>query len=163
MHRQSPNLFADLEPPPQPANHDAARDTMTPGHRQPPARQPMAPHNGTPTSIAGARHIEPEARHLGSMVASALHSAGAPSRDGSAGGMTIQELADAITKRRGNTKETTICPRLNELVVSGHVIKTDLTRLGNAGVKVSVWCHRLHWRDWMGNAKQAPGRIGGAS
>ncbi len=104
-----------------------------------------APHQlSSPTSREGARRIRPLASGLRELVLDALRDAGPVSLDGLGGG-TIQELAEVVATMRGKpVKETTICGRLGELRKQQLIFNSGRTRMGNGGVQVTVYVHRVH-------------------
>jgi len=120
-----------------------------------------APHNGSDTSRAGARKISSERINLETYVKVALWNAGRS-------GLTLCELTEAVTKRRGKTtKETSLTGRLDTL--SGYrkdesgkrvlhpglrwVYKTKKRRMGSAHIEITVWMHKEFWTADMGDDK----------
>lgn len=99
---------------------------------------PTGPQSRTPAApIAqrqGLAHAEREHQGVQAIVAALLWEA-------RPGGLTIQELAEAVSRRRGPTKETTITQPLKNLRESGHVRDSGETRMGNAGTRVTIWVH----------------------
>jgi chromosome segregation and condensation protein ScpB len=70
-----------------------------------------------------------------SIVAAYLHAAGER-------GATIQELAEYVGNKRGQTtKETSITQPLKDLREEGLVRDSGRSRTGNAGVANTVWVH----------------------
>jgi hypothetical protein len=118
------------------------------------ARGQLAPFvAGSETSREGALAVHDRLSDLQSAVCGALHAAGPVRRqaDGTVtGGLTIQEIAAAVSRRLGRlVKETTICGRLGELTgrEAGRrrwVVDSGCKRMGNAGVRCQVWVHVLH-------------------
>jgi hypothetical protein len=87
----------------------------------------LPPHNGTPTSIAAAKEIEPVAGKARAAVLDYLLSRGIE-------GATADEIEQA-TSYSGNT----IRPRLVELKRIGSIEKSDATRPTRSGRKAAVW------------------------
>lgn len=104
-------------------------------------RVPVAKVNQIRAKIVADLELHPSVR---GHVAALLYAAGtARDVDGvTVGGMTIQELAVAVSERRGRaTKETTITQPLADLRDGGFVSDSGLSRVGNAGVANTVWEH----------------------
>ena len=94
-------------------------------HREPPPPL-FAPHNGTPTSKAAAKAIEPSAATLRAKVLDAIRAA--------PGGLTDEE-GQAVT----GLKVQTYTPRRGELVKQGLIEDSGGTRATSSGRKAVVW------------------------
>ena len=101
------------------------------------ASPPKTPRD---TQRAGQAHAAIHLRGVKQYIADILQGAGAVSCDGMTGGMTICELAAAVSDLRGKrTKQTTMTQPLKDLRLAGIVKASGKTRLGDSDVRVTVW------------------------
>lgn len=101
-----------------------------------PLRRPSLPpcQPASPTSREGAEHIRRAAATIAEQILDVLREAGPVTGDGRRGGATIQELA--VWLRR---KEGCCCGRLSELRRAGKIRDSGRTRVGETGVRNTVW------------------------
>lgn len=103
-------------------------------------RVPIARVNQIKAKLAA----DAESPSVRGFVAAGLHGAGpVVVRSGRVeGGMTIQELAEYVSGKRGrHTKETTITQPLKDLREAGFARDSGHSRRGNAGVDCTVFEH----------------------